>query len=146
VLRSTVFWIENHGRHGHPWDGRNNCLGLEDVTRIFREGLAPSTRDNVLTAEGVPTSVELRADRPTVVNYIQGVARVPTGFDVVKTVEFAPGEATFVSAAGKAGDVPVRHEFLKSGRFDLHSPGCPIFSRLDDQLGWSESVSKDQPP
>jgi hypothetical protein len=24
VLASTVFWIENHGRHGHPWNGRNH--------------------------------------------------------------------------------------------------------------------------
>lgn len=36
VLRSTIFWMENHGRHGHPWNGRNNCLGLEDVTAFFR--------------------------------------------------------------------------------------------------------------
>jgi hypothetical protein len=53
VLRTTVFWIENHGRHGHPWNGRNNCLGLEDVTAHFADGLAASTRDNVLTKEGV---------------------------------------------------------------------------------------------
>jgi hypothetical protein len=113
VLRSTVFWIENHGRHGHPWNGRNNCLGLEDVTSYFADGLAASTRENVLTREGVKTVVDLKAGQPFVVNYIQGVVRVPPAFDVVKTVEFAPGEVTFVSASGQRVTAPVKHEFLK---------------------------------
>jgi len=116
VLRSTVFWIENHGRHGHPWNGRNNCLGLEDVTAHFADGLVPSTRDNVLTREGVPTTVELTAAKPTMVNYIQGVARIPEGFENVQSLEFKPGEVTFVSTTGKRVTAPVRHEFLKTGK------------------------------
>lgn len=116
VLNSTVIWIENHGRHGHPWNGRNQCIGLEDVTAHFADGLAASTADNVLTAAGVPTSVELRSDRPTAVNYIQGVVKVPAGFDVVKTIEFGPGEITLVAASGTKVKTPVRHEFLRSGK------------------------------
>ena len=116
VLRSTVFWIENHGRHGHPWNGRNNCLGLEDVTAHFADGLAASTRENVLTKEGVETAVELNADKPTSVNYIQGVVKIPADFDTVQTIEFAPGEITLISASGKRVTAPVRHEFLKSGK------------------------------
>lgn len=116
VLRSTVFWIENHGRHGHPWNGRNNCLGLEDVTAHFADGLAASTRENVLTKEGVETAVELSADKPTSVNYIQGVVKIPEGFENVQTLEFAPGEVTFVSTTGKRVTTPVRHEFLKAGK------------------------------
>ena len=116
VLRTTVFWMENHGRHGWPWNGRNQCLGLEDVTAYFADGLAASTSDNSLTKEGVPTAIELRADRPTTVNYIQGTAIIPDGFDAVRTVEFAPGEVTFVSTDGKRVTVPVRHEFLKTGK------------------------------
>jgi hypothetical protein len=116
VLTSTVMWIENRGRHGPPWDGRNNCLGLEDVTAFFADGLPASAADNVLTKEGAKTAVVLTADKPTAVNYIQGVAKIPAGFDVVKTVEFKPGEATFVSASGQRATVPVRHEFLKSGK------------------------------
>jgi len=115
VLRSTVFWLENRGRHGRPWNGRNNCLGLEDVTACFADGLAASTRENPLTQEGVETSVTLHAHTPTAVNYIQGVAPVPAGFDVVKSVEFGPGEVTFISAAGHRVTAPVRHEFLKTG-------------------------------
>lgn len=116
VLNSTVLWIENHGRHGIPWNGRNNCLGLEDVTAYFADGLAASAQPNILTKEGVATAIELRADRPFAVNYIQGVAKVPEGFDVVKTAEFKPGEVTFTSASGKSVTISVRHEFLKTGK------------------------------
>ena len=116
VLATTVFWIENHGRHGHPWNGRNNCLGLEDVTSHFADGLAASTKENALTREGVKTAVALEAGKPFDVNYIQGVARIPAGFDVVKTVEFKPGDVTFISVAGPKVTVPVKHEFLKSGK------------------------------
>ena len=115
VLSTTVFWIENHGRHGHPWNGRNNCLGLEDVTAHFADGLKASMEDNILSKEGVPTAVELKSDKPTTVNYIQGVVKVPEGFEMVKTLEFSPGQVTFVSTAGKKVTAPVRHEFLKTG-------------------------------
>jgi len=116
VLPITVFWIENHGRHAAPWSGRNNCLGLEDVCGMFADGLAPSLRDNELSKEGVPTSIELKADQPTSIRYIQGAVRVPDGFDIVKSIEFSPGKAKLVSAAGPAVEVPVRHEYLQDGK------------------------------
>ena len=114
VLRSTVFWMENHGRHGHPWNGRNNCLGLEDVTSCFADGLAASIQENRLTKEGVETALELTADKPTTVNYIQGVVKIPDGFENVRTLEFTPGEVTFVSTTGHRVTASVRHEFLKT--------------------------------
>ncbi len=116
VLRTTVFWMENHGRHAHPWNGRNNCLGLEDVTSHFADGLAASTKENALTKAGVPTAVELTADRPTTINYIQGVAKIPPDFEIVQEVEFAPGKVTFIAPNGKRVTAPVRHEFIKSGK------------------------------
>lgn len=116
VLASTVFWMENRGRHGHPWRGRNNCLGLEDVTAYFAEGLAASAGDNLPKKEGVPTTLELRADKPTVVNYIQGVAKIPAGFDQVRKLEFAPGRVSLVSTNGQHVEMPLRHEFLRTGR------------------------------
>ena len=117
VLTTTVFWMENHGRHGHPWNGRNNCLGIEDATAFFADGLAASVSDNLLSKEGVATAVTLTADKPTTVNSIQGVVRIPEGFDNVKTLEFPPGEVTFVSTTGKRVTAPVRHEFLATGTF-----------------------------
>ncbi len=116
VLNSTVFWMENHGRHAAPWNGRNNCLGLEDVTAFFADGLASATDDNVLTRAGVDTALALRADRPTTVNYIQGVVKISDGFENVRTLEFAPGRVTFVSTTGKRVTAAVRHEFLRTGK------------------------------
>jgi len=116
VLNSTVFWMEYHGRHGHPWNGRNNCLGLEDVTAFFADGLAASAKENSLNKEGVDTTVALSADKPTAVNYIQGVVKIPAGFENVKTLEFAPGQVTFISTTGNRVIAPVRHEFLKTGK------------------------------
>jgi len=118
ILASTVFWMENHGRHGHPWNGRNNCLGLEDVTSHFADGLAPSLAENVLSKQGVPTTVELKGNEPTVVNYIQGVARIPADFDRVATIEFGTGELTLVSPDGKRITVPVNHQFTKTGKMN----------------------------
>ena len=117
VLTTTVFWMENHGRHGHPWNGRNNCLGIEDATAFFADGLAASVSDNLLSKEGIATAVTLTADKPTTVNYIQGVVRIPEGFENVKTLEFAPGEVTFVATTGQRVTAPVRHEFLATGTF-----------------------------
>ena len=116
VLNSTVFWIENRGRHGHPWNGRNNCLGLEDVTSFFADGLKASTSDNILNKEGVATSVKLEGTKPTIVYYIQGVVKIPDGFEMVKSLEFALGEVTFVSTTGKRVTTKVRHAFLRTGK------------------------------
>ena len=112
VLRSTLLWIENRGRHGSPWNGRNNCLGLEDVTSFFADGLAASAGANLLTRRGVPTAIEFTADKPTEIRYIQGVTRVPEGFGKVVAAEYAPGAVTFVAEGGERVTVPVRHEFL----------------------------------
>lgn len=116
VLNSTVMWIENHGRHEPPWNGRNNCLGLEDVCSYFAEGLVPSSKPNILNKNGIPTVITLTADKPTAINYIEGVAKVPPGFEEVSTVEFAPGRVVLGSPNGVKVTVPVRHEFLKTGK------------------------------
>lgn len=112
VLGSTLLWIENRGRHGSPWNGRNNCLGLEDVTTFFADGLAASAGGNLLSRRGFPTALEFSAEKPTEIRYIQGVSRVPAGFGKVVGAEFAPGQVTFVDEGGKRATVPVKHEFL----------------------------------
>lgn len=116
VLNSTVFWMEYHGRHGHPWNGRNNCLGLEDVTAYFADGLSASAHENLLTKAGVKTAVKLSATVPTEVRYIQGVAKISQGFDRVRTIEFSPGRMTILAPGGQKVEVPVNHEFLKTGQ------------------------------
>jgi hypothetical protein len=116
VLPMTYFWIENGGRHGSPWNGRNNCLGLEDACSYFADGLAPSIVENILTKEGVKTAITFKADAPTTINYIQGAVGVPAGFDRVASVSFTDQAATFKSESGKEVVVPVSKEFLRFGK------------------------------
>lgn len=119
VLTSTVFWLENHGRHQLPWFGRNNCVGLEDVTAFFADGLKASAEDNSLNKAGIQTTQDLKGD--FTVRYIQGVAKIPQGFTEVKTIEFTDGVATFVSPTGQRVALPISHEFLKTGSLSTAS-------------------------
>ena len=113
VLPTTVFWIENHGRHGVPWNGRNSCLGLEDVCAYFAEGFVPSITPNPLSKQGIRTAVELDAKKPTEIRSAQGAVHVPAGFDRVKTIDFAqPDRIGLISESGLTVTVPVRHDFV----------------------------------
>jgi hypothetical protein len=118
VLPQLLLWMDNGGRHAHPWNGRNRCLGLEDGCAFFGEGLAASARANALTRQGIPTAVLLSPRRPTAIHHIQGVVRVPAGFDRVKSVAFAPRRATFIAASGKKVSTAVHWEFLRTGRLE----------------------------
>lgn len=115
VLNSTVFWIENRGRHGYPWLGRNHCLGLEDVTAYFADGLKASVEPNAINQQGIKTALDLSKNNPTQIRYIQGVVRVPESFQVVKTIEFSHGQITLVSSDGQRISAPVNHQFLRTG-------------------------------
>ena len=112
VLPGTVFWLENRGRYAAPWGGRNRCLGLEDVCWYFDDSYVA----NPVSRLGIPTFMTLDGRKPVTINYIEGAVKTPAGFDVVKTIEFSPGAITLVSASGKRVQVPVRHEFLKTGQ------------------------------
>ena len=72
-------------------------------------------RANVLSKDGIATAVKLSPKRPTAVNYIQGVVKVPRGFARVASARFAPGKVTFTSVTGAKVAVPVKHEFLRTG-------------------------------
>lgn len=117
VLPATVFWLENRGRHGSPWLGRNNCVGLEDVCAFFADGIADSVGENIVNRRGIKTAHQLTADKPFNVHYIQGVAKVPEGFEEVKSIEFGDDNVTFVSTNGQRETVSVHHKFLVDGKF-----------------------------
>jgi len=88
VLRQTLFWMSNGGRHYSPWSGRHiNAMGLEEVTSYFHEGLAESVRENPIAAAGYPTSILLDPKNPLTVNYIMAAAKSPKGFDRVANIE-----------------------------------------------------------
>jgi len=44
------------------------------------------------------------------------MVKIPIGFENVKTLEFTPGEVTFISTTDQRVAAPVRHEFLKAGK------------------------------
>ena len=114
MLRETVFWFSNGGRHYPPWNGRHvNVLGVEDTTSYFHLGLAASARPNLLTRAGAPTAVSLRPDRPLRVAHILGLAAIPRGFDAVKSIVPARGGATLTSRSGRKVFAPLDLGFVQ---------------------------------
>jgi hypothetical protein len=115
VLRETVFWMSNRGRHYAPWSSRHeNVMGIEDVTANFHLGLAASAAANPISRKGWPTCVKLDARRPLVVNYIMGLAAVPAGFDRVAAIEpGADGKSiTLRAVSGRTAGAKVDLGFL----------------------------------
>ncbi len=113
VLPSVLFWMENHGRHGSPWNGRNCCIGLEDVCSYFANGYEDSIGENPLvTEEGAKTAVQLDGS-PFTVSYIQGVVRIPEGFNAVSDIDFSEDWITFIEESGSSVvTVPCRWDFV----------------------------------
>ena len=61
ILRETIFWLSNGGRHYPPWNSRHvNVMGLEEVTSYFHSGLAESARTNPISKKGFPTCLALQ--------------------------------------------------------------------------------------
>jgi hypothetical protein len=115
VLRSTIFWISNGGRHYPPWNGRHvNVMGLEEVTSYFHPGLAESVAENPISKRGYPTHAQLNPNRPLVVNYIFGVTAVPVGFERVDTIEAADG-GVILRSGRISVRVPIDVPFLTAG-------------------------------
>ena len=114
VLRNTILWMSNGGRHYAPWSGRHvNVLGIEDVTAYYHIGLAESVRKNPLKAKGYPTSATLNAKKPFEVRYIMGMTDAPTGFDRVKTIrEAGENRIELIADSGKKVTAVVDAGFL----------------------------------
>ncbi len=115
VLPATLFWVANRGRHMSPWDGKELCLGLEDVCAYFAMGLEKSVKSNPVKKAGFATAVTLSPKTPTVINYIQGVVRVPKNFGPVKAVRFEKDRVTFVAENKKTVSAAVNWDYLQTG-------------------------------
>jgi len=118
VLRETVFWISNGGRHYPPWNSRHvNVMGLEEVTSYFAIGLAEAVRKNPLSQRGYPTCLTLNPKKPLVVPYIMGIAGIPAGFDRVASIRAVPGKCAILltSANGRQVQAAVDVDFLHAG-------------------------------
>ena len=117
VLRETVFWLSNGGRHYPPWSSRHvNVMGLEEVTSYFHLGLAESARKNPISRKGFPTCVVLNPRKPLVVPYVMGVATIPAGFDRVAAIQANRGNQSIIlqSASGKQTRTAVDLDFLQA--------------------------------
>jgi hypothetical protein len=117
VLRSTVLWMSNGGRHYAPWSSRHrHAIGLEEVTANFHYGLAESARPNPLSRAGIATSIRMDPAKPLAINYIMAVAGIPKGFDTVKAILPAVGgnSVTLTSASGKSATAPINLQFLNA--------------------------------
>lgn len=117
VLPITAFWLENRGRHSFPWNGRNQCLGLEDICGFFADGLVPSVEPNLLSKQGIPTAIELSTSRPTDIRSIQAAVPVPATFDRVAEIKFSDNAVVLVASSGDEVSVPLHSEFVR-GRVD----------------------------
>ncbi len=112
TLPTTALWLENRGRHGFPWNGRNQCLGLEDICGFFADGLVPSVEPNLLSRQGIATAIELRADQPTDIRSIQAAVPVPKDFDRVARIAFTAAGVVLMAATGAEVQVAVNHGFV----------------------------------
>lgn len=113
-LASTVLWHSNGGRHYAPWNGRHRgVLGVEDVTAYFHLGLGASLAENPWNAKGVPTSLKFSPARAARIPYIMGVAALPDGFDVVRSIRRTDTGVRLTSANGRQIDHAVDLSFLR---------------------------------
>lgn len=111
TLPTLVMWMENHGRHQTPWNGRTCVVGLEDACTFFDDGIPISTRSNALSNRGVATHRILSGD-PFHIRYIQGVVRTPAGFGRVANAAITPDAVIFQNAAEETVSTRVQSGFL----------------------------------
>jgi hypothetical protein len=114
ILPATVMWMANKGRHQSPWNGRNVCIGVEDVCSSLADGLAVSAENNALAIEGIKTCHELQKNGEMNVKYIQGVVLIPDGFDRVKAIVKKGDGVEISSFSGKVVFTKVDSEFIRS--------------------------------
>jgi hypothetical protein len=117
-LASTLLWFSNGGRHFSPWNGRHvNVMGIEDITAFFHVGIAASCRANLLTARAISTCLRPDGEGRLSIPYIQGVARIPQGFDRLTSIERnEKGDAVYLHAVSDAViEVPCYIDFLRTG-------------------------------
>ena len=114
VLRHTVLWHSNGGRHYAPWNGRHRgVLGLEETTSYFHLGQAESARPNALSRAGYPTAVALSPEKPLRVAHIFAVAAIPRGFDIVADVQAVAGGIVITAGNGRIAKMPLDTGFLR---------------------------------
>jgi hypothetical protein len=97
---ATLLWISNGGRTAPPWNGRHlGRIGIEEVCSHFCNGIDIS-RQNLLAAQGVPTTRCFKRGETVSLRIIQAVALVPDDFGAVS--EIVPHGVGAVSIQGES--------------------------------------------
>lgn len=100
LLPSTILWIENCGRNGFPWNGRNCSIGIEDVCSYFDKGSDASCALNAFSRRGIKTAQSFSRFIPYYLPYIQGAIAVPAGFGRVQSVTCNENSISFFDSYG----------------------------------------------
>lgn len=125
VLRQTVFWLSNRGRHYAPWSSRHvGVMGVEDVTSCFHYGLAESaSQSNPLAKRGYQTCEQFNPGQRFAVNYIIAVAAIPAGFDRVSSITAAKSGVELTALNGKKTRLKLDLGFLAAGPLSAAAAG-----------------------
>lgn len=110
---ATMFWLSNGGRTAAPWNGRHTGrLGVEEVCSYFANGVDVSRQD-LLAAEGIPTTRHFKNDEIVSLKTIQAVAAVNPDFGAVSKILPAGDEAvTLTGESGVSIKMPIDWKFL----------------------------------
>jgi hypothetical protein len=116
LLPATVFWMENQGRHGSPWSGRNSCIGIEETCAFMAAGRARSIQPNLVNQRGIPSAVQLNPAQPLRVRTIQGVLPVPRRDILITGLSSdSAGRAVFLTDKGAELPLPVSPSWVLAG-------------------------------
>ena len=110
---ATMFWLSNGGRTAAPWNGRHiGRLGVEEVCSYFANGVDMSRQD-LLAAEGIPTTRHFKRDEIVSLRTIQAVAAVNTTFGAVsKILPVGENQVMIEGEHGSKITAPVDWTFL----------------------------------
>jgi hypothetical protein len=110
---ATLFWLSNGGRTAAPWNGRHlGRIGVEEVCSYFSNGVDLSRQD-LLAAEGIPTTRRFNRDEIISLKTIQAAASVSAGFGAVSKILPAGDDAvTLIGESGEKCTVPIQWKFL----------------------------------
>jgi len=111
---STLFWMSNGGRPGHPWEKRHlGRLGLEEVCSHFCDGVA-TARENRLAHLKITTCRTFQPHQPVRLPIIQGIAAVPKGFGQVQSITPAGNHRIQITGETQPPlSVAINWQFLK---------------------------------
>ena len=110
---ATLLWISNGGRTAPPWNGRHlGRIGIEEVCSHFCNGVAISRQD-LLAAEGIPTSRRFRREETVSLRIVHSVALTPECFGVVTEITpLGEDSVTITDESGRKVVVSVDWKFV----------------------------------